>query len=226
MKKFIASGLWTIWACIGQAQSEDSAHHLKAALISENSERARIGAERAQAESVFLAQESDCYRKFLVNKCLDEIKVSRREVLGDLKRQEISLDAGIRMAKGADQIRMTEDKASLANQQEKEARRVAALKNSESRLDRERSKQADRLTLQSNEKPNQNNSISRIKSSQEKVSAQTAKQASAPEEVKKFNDRQEKATQRQARHDRDQLNQTQPATKSLPLLLPLPPPPR
>jgi len=220
MKKFIVLGLLGIWACVTQitlAQSEDPAHHFNAALTSENSERTRIGAERAQAESVFLAQESDCYRKFLVNKCLDEIKVSRREVLGDLKRQEISLDAEIRRTKGADQIRKTEEKASLANQQEKEARRVDALKNTESRLDRERNKQADRLILKSNEQLKQIDSMNRIKSSQEKISAQTAKQVGSAEEVKKFNDRQEKAKQRQARHDRDQLNQTQPVVKSLPL---------
>ena len=220
MKKFIVLGLLAIWTCVLQitlAQSEDLTHHSNAALISENSERARIGAERAQAESVFLAQESDCYRKFLVNKCLDEIKVSRREVLGDLKRQEISLDAEIRRAKAADQIQKTEEKASFANQQEKEAKRVDALKNTESRLERERNKQADRLILKSNEKLNQNDSMNRIKNSQEKISAQTAKQVGSAEEVKKFNDRQEKAKQRQARHDRDQLNQTQPIVKSLPL---------
>ena len=220
MKKFIVLGLLAVWACVLQitlAQSEDLTHHSNAALISENSERTRIGAERAQAESVFLAKESDCYRKFLVNKCLDEIKVSRREVLGDLKRQEISLDAEIRRAKAADQIQKTEEKASFANQQEKEAKRVDALKNTESRLERERNKQADRLILKSNEKLNQNNSMNRIKNSQEKISAQTAKQVGSAEEVKKFNDRQEKAKQRQARHDRDQLNQTQPIVKSLPL---------
>ena len=220
MKKFIVLGLLAVWACVLQitlAQSEDLTHHSNAALISENSERTRIGAERAQAESVFLAKESDCYRKFLVNKCLDEIKVSRREVLGDLKRQEISLDAEIRRAKAADQIQKTEEKASLANQQEKEAKRVNALKNTESRLERERNKQADRLILKSNEKLNQNDSMNRIKNSQEKISAQTAKQVGSAEEVKKFNDRQEKAKQRQARHDRDQLNQTQPIVKSLPL---------
>ena len=220
MKKFIALGLLAIWTSVTQitlAQSEDPNHHFDAALISEHSERTRLSTERAQAESVFLVQQSDCYRKFLVNKCLDEIKVKRREVLGDLKRQEISLDAEIRMAKGADQIQKTEEKASLANQQEKEARRVDALKNTESRLERERSKHADRLTLKSNEKLNQNDSINRSKSSQEKINAQTAKQVGSVEEVKKFNDRQEKAKQRQARHDRDQLNQTQPATKSLPL---------
>ena len=220
MKKFIVLGLLAIWTCVLQitlAQSEDLTHHSNAALISENSERTRIGAERAQAESVFLAKESDCYRKFLVNKCLDEIKVSRREVLGDLKRQEISLDAEIRRAKAADQIQKTEEKASFANQQEKESKRVDALKNTESRLERERNKQADRLILKSNEKLNQNDSMNRIKNSQEKISAQTAKQVGSAEEVKKFNDRHEKAKQRQARHDRDQLNQTQPIVKSLPL---------
>ena len=222
MKKFIVLGLCAIWACVSQAQSEDLANHLNATLTSENSERTRISAERTQAEAIFLDQQSKCYQKFLVNNCLDEIKVKRREVLGDLKRQEISLDAQIRRAKGADQIRKTEDKASLANQQEKAVRRAAALKNTESRLDRERSKQSDRLIIQSNEKSNQSNSINRIKSSQEKVIAQAEKQAATSEEVKKFNDRQEKAKQRQARHDRDQLNQTQSAIKSLPLPLPLP----
>ena len=138
-------------------------------------------------------------------------------MLGNLKRQVISLDAEIRRAKGADQIRKTEEKASLANQQEKEARRVDALKDFESRLEREKHKSDDRLILKSNEKINQNDAINRTKDIQQKVDAQTTKQAASADEVKKFVDRQEKAKERQIRHDRDQLNQTKPAAKSLPL---------
>ena len=186
------------------------------AQTSADAERLRIGTERARLEANFKLEDNACYKKFLVNNCLDEIKIRRRETLADLRRQEISLNDQERKIKGAAQIQKTEDKASLEKQQQEADRRAEALKEYEGRLERERQKNAGRATAQSNEKAIADAAAGRTKSSQDKAGARASKQAATAEEAKKYNDRLEKARERQARYAKDQASQTKPASKSLP----------
>lgn len=217
MKKMTVLLLGAAWGLLAQAQTAGTATPSSAPTqISSDAERARIGTERARLESGFTAEDTACYRKFMVNNCLDEVKVRRREAMADLRRQENSLNDQDRKARGAEQVQKTEDKASPEKQQEAADRRASALKDFDARMERDKQKNADRATTQSNEKANSDAAASRIKSSQDKASGRVSKQAATAEEVKKFNERQEKAKERQARHDRDQLNQTKPSAKSLP----------
>ena len=207
MKKFAALPLLFmgfVWWSGAQAQTTADA------------ERLRIGTERAKLEAGFTREDTACYKKFLVNNCLDEVKIRRREALADLRRQEISLDDQERKIKGAEQIRKTEEKASPEKQQQEADRRAEALKEYEDRLEREKQKNAGRATAQSNEKANVDAAAGRTKSNQDKASARTSKQAATAEEVKKYNERLEKAKERQARYAKDQASQTKPASKSLP----------
>jgi colicin import membrane protein len=55
-------------------------------------ERARIAAERARAEAAYEAQAKVCWGKFAVNDCLARAKAQRRDVLADLRRQEVALN--------------------------------------------------------------------------------------------------------------------------------------
>ena len=186
------------------------------AQMTADAERLRIGTERARLEARFKREDTACYKKFLVNNCLDEVKVLRREALADLRRQEISLDDQERKIKGAAQIQKTEDKASPEKQQQDADRRAEALKEYEGRLEREKQKNAGRATAQSNEKANADAAAGRVKSSQDKAGARASKQAATVEEVKKYNERQEKAKERQARYAKDQASQTKPGSKPLP----------
>ena len=182
-------------------------------------ERARISSERARLEAGFNAEDSACYKKFLVNQCLEEIKPRRREALADLKRQEVSLDAQDRKSRGAEQIRKTEDKASPDKQQEAAVRRADSLKDFQARMDRDKQKNADRASAQTNEKASSDAAATRAKNSQEKTAGRAVKQSASAEELKKFTNRQEKAKERQARHDRDKRNVTKPPAAPLPLPL-------
>ncbi|MEO6018298.1 MAG: hypothetical protein ABIP46_13670, partial [Polaromonas sp.] len=147
MKKFIIFGLLAACGLAAHAQVPAPASAAPAASASAmDNERARISSERSRLEAGFTAEDSACYKKFLVNKCLDEIKPRRREALADLKRQEVSLDAQDRKARGAEQISKTEDKASPEKQQEAAARRADSLKDFQARMDREKQKNADRAT--------------------------------------------------------------------------------
>ncbi len=209
MNKIIIFWLFAAWGTALQAQTPVTS-------ISD-AERARIAIARTQLNSRFSAEDAACYRKFLVNECLDEVKVKRREALADLRRQEISLDAEDRKAKGAEQIRKIEAKASPEKQQQEADQRAAALRDFESRRAHEQQKNADRLTTQSKEKAHSDAAVNRIKGNQDKAAGRVSRQAADPEEVKKFKERQEKAKERQARHERDKQDQTKPPAKSLPL---------
>ena len=184
--------------------------------VTPDAERARINTERVKLEAAFNLEISACYKKILVNKCLDEIKPRRRDALADLRRQEITLNAMERKAKGAEQVKKTEEKSSPEKQQQDVEKRATALKDFQARMDREKRKNADRADAQSGEQTNSEALAKRIKGNQDKAIVRNSKQATAAEEVKKFNERQEKAKERRAQHDRDQLNQTKPA-KSLPV---------
>ena len=179
-------------------------------------ERDRINTERAQLEAGFTAEDIACYKKFLTNKCLGEVKIRRDTVMADFRRQEISLDQQERKEKGAEQIRKTEEKSSAEKQQEAVDKRAAALKDNEARLEREKQKVADRATVQSNEKASADAAANRVKDNQQKTDSRKSKQATSAEEVRKFNERLEKAKERQARYARDIANQTKPPANPLP----------
>jgi hypothetical protein len=180
-------------------------------------ERARISADRARLEAGFLAEDAACYKRFAVNSCLGEVNARRREAMADLRRQEISLNDEERRIKGAEQIRKTEEKSSPEKLQEAADRRAQALKDHQSRLDREKKAQEDRATAKSSEKANSEASADKLKSKQAKTQARQGMQNAAAEEAKKFNDRQKEAQERRAQHDRERLKQTKPPAKSLPL---------
>ena len=181
-----------------------------------DAERVRINAERVKLEAGFNLESTACYKKILVNNCLDEIKPRRGDALADLRRQEIALSALERKAKGAEQVKKTEEKSSPEKQQQDAEKRAAALKDYQLRLDRKKQKNADRADAQSSEQTNSEALARRIKGNQDKAIVRNSKQAAAAEEVRKFNERQENAKERRAQHDRDQLNRTKPA-KSLPI---------
>ena len=72
--------------------------------LQDNAERDRIRQTRANHEAMSAKQEAQCYARFAVNDCLIKVRVQRREVLGDLRRQEISLNDMRRKRRGADQL--------------------------------------------------------------------------------------------------------------------------
>ena len=88
----------------------------------ESAQRARIAAERGQAEAAFRAQEKACYAKFAVNDCLKAAKAHRRQVLADLRRQEISLNDAQRKRRAAEQLRAVEERSSPEKQQQAQQR--------------------------------------------------------------------------------------------------------
>ena len=77
-------------------------------------EREHIRQTRASEQARFATQEAQCYKRFAVNDCLLEVRARKREVLGDLRRQEISLNDALRKRRGAQQLMRSDEKARSA----------------------------------------------------------------------------------------------------------------
>src|SRR6185369_4051220 len=90
-------------------------------------QRARITAERRDAEAAFRAQEKACYGKFDVNDCLNAARAHRRQVLADLRRQEMSVNDAQRKRKAAEHLGAIEERASPEKRQQDAQRRATAL---------------------------------------------------------------------------------------------------
>ena len=73
-------------------------------------ERERIRQTRASQQARFIAQEAGCYARFAVNDCLIEVRAHRRELLADLRRQEILLNDAQRKRRGAEQLLRSDEK--------------------------------------------------------------------------------------------------------------------
>jgi colicin import membrane protein len=185
--------------------------------LTRDAERARISAERARLEAGFLAEDAECYKKFAVNSCLGKVNERRREALGDLRRQELLLNDEERRIRGSDQIRKTEEKQSPEKLQEAADQRAKAVKDYESRLEREKKKVEDRAAAKAGEQGKSEASANRLKGSQEKSQAKGEKQTAAAEEARRFNDKQKQAEERRAQHEKERLKETKPPAKSLPL---------
>lgn len=74
-------------------------------------DRVRIADERKKVQERHAAEEKACYARFAVNDCLDDARARRREVLAELRRQEVALNDRERQSKGAARLRALEEKA-------------------------------------------------------------------------------------------------------------------
>ena len=95
-------------------------------VVKRESERSRIQAERAQAEAAFQAEESACYTRFSVSDCISKARRVRREVLENLRRQEVVINDADRKLKALEQIERIKEKSSEQTLQEAAARRLDA----------------------------------------------------------------------------------------------------
>lgn len=89
-------------------------------------QRARIQIERKKALSIYEGYEARCYQRFAVNDCLRVARNERRDLLADLRRQELSLNSVGARRKGANTIRRLEEKAFLGEHLLEAARPKAA----------------------------------------------------------------------------------------------------
>lgn len=104
--------------------------------INVTSERARIARERADALSRQAQEEAACRQQFIVNDCLNESRRRWREVLADLRRQDITLSDSQRKQRSAERLQQVEERSSPQALEQAARRREQALKDQDERLER------------------------------------------------------------------------------------------
>jgi colicin import membrane protein len=102
-------------------------------------ERQRIQDERSRIEAAFLDEQKDCYQRFAVTGCIQAARARRREVMSDLRRQEIGLNDLERKQRTAERLRELEDKE-VQQRRELEERRAKGQEEQAARDQREAEK--------------------------------------------------------------------------------------
>ena len=104
-----------LWLAVGalpaHAQLDRNVEIGDSVALRDSEERERIRQTRVTEQAQFTAQEARCYARFAVNDCLAEVRSRRRELLGDLRRQEISLNDAQRKRRAAEQLLRSDEKS-------------------------------------------------------------------------------------------------------------------
>ena len=213
MKAFVISFVLLSFGGYATPQTDP----LNRPAVDVNAQRAAIASERNRLEAGFLSEDAVCYKKFAVNRCLENVDARRKSVMGDMKKQEIMLNDEQRNNKGAEQIRRTQEKSSPESTQENKDPRTTVTKSFQSRPGHEQEDAQQRNAAVLNEAAARKANAARFLDHEKKTQARAEKQANTAEKAKIFNERQIQAQERRIQHDADQAKRVKPAAKPLPL---------
>lgn len=101
---------FSLWVLSPVLHAQDDA--TRKLELRETEQRAWIARTRIAHDAHFNAQEIACYQRFAVNDCLLESRRAQREVMGDLRRQEILINDAQRKRRAAQQLLRTDEKLS------------------------------------------------------------------------------------------------------------------
>ena len=77
----------------------------------EAEQRGWIAQTRARYQAQFDAQERACYQRFAVNDCLNDSRRAQRDVMADLRRQEILINDAQRKRRAARQMLRSDERS-------------------------------------------------------------------------------------------------------------------
>lgn len=81
---------------------------------------AQLAAERREIEAAYAASQRDCTQRFLVTRCLDEARTTRREALASIHRREAARDDAERGRRASARLRDIETKQARQEQDRRE----------------------------------------------------------------------------------------------------------
>lgn len=181
-----------------------------------DAERARIQSLRNQAQIQFAQEEVRCYQKFAVNDCLQKARVVRRDLVADLRRQELSVNSAEAKRKGAEQLSRIEEKSSPQALHD-EAERLARAQADQQERQRLFDEKAAAKAAEAREAPE------RVKENEERLltsgqarADRAARAAAAPAEKSKYEAKQVEAAQREAQRQKRLAEQRNPPLKGSP----------
>lgn len=181
-----------------------------------DAERAHIQSLRNQAQNQFAQEEIRCYQKFAVNDCLQKARVVRRDLVADLRRQELSVNSAEAKRKGAEQLSRIEEKSSPQALHD-EAERLARAQADQQERQRLFDEKAAAKAAEAREAP------ARVKENEERLltsgqsrADRAARAAAAPAEKSKYEAKQVEAAQREAQRQKRLAEQRNPPLKGPP----------
>ncbi|GAC1357838.1 MAG: hypothetical protein NVSMB34_12510 [Variovorax sp.] len=180
-------------------------------------ERTRIAAERQKADMHFVDREKECYRKFAVNDCLLAARAVRRELLADLRRQELSLNDAERKRRSAERVHSLERSAEQ-RQEESAVQRAEALARRRDKQDELAQRTVDRARSQASAPARATKAQGDARERQ--ASSRAAKQqrtVDRAQELQRFKERQQEAKERAERVAKRLEGAHKPQVKPLPL---------
>lgn len=184
----------------------------------DQAERARIARERSQADTRLAAQEIICYKKFAVSDCLKAARADRREVLADLRRQELTLNDADRKRRAGERMQSIEQRVSAQKQEDGAAQREEAVvrrNEKEAEVARRAAKQS-----QAREAAPARAARTQKETSGGAPSTHTARQPRAHDtvdELRRYNERQAQAQERRDRVAKRLAQPARPEVKPLPV---------
>ena len=201
----------------GFAISQTGSLNRPVATADIDAQRSAIAEERNRAETGFLSEDAACYKKFAVNRCLENVNARRRSMMANLRQQEIQLNDEQRRSKGAEQLRKTQEKSSSKSLQQDRNSRNKAVEDFRERQVREQENVQRRDAAVASEAAARKASAARLQTHEKKMEVRTEKQSNAPKEAEKFNQRQVQAQERRTQHEAEQANRAKSAAKPLPM---------
>jgi hypothetical protein len=88
------------------------------APLDPQAERMQVSEKRAEQEAIFQRQQQACYQRFSVNDCLIQARRARREVIDELRRRDVLLNALERQTQAIDEINRIHANVSPERQQQ------------------------------------------------------------------------------------------------------------
>lgn len=180
-------------------------------------ERLRIEQERAAEMLRQQGVESACYQRFAVNDCLIQSRVKHREVLSDLKRQEVQLNDRERRFRAAEQLRRIEEKVSSPERdidlmnREQQAQRTAR-----DRQDNAQKKATDAVNQVKERADRRAEQQRRVEQSQQEDADRQLKAQAAADEKKRYDDKVRDAAQHRQQLEQDMKNRAGARAAPLP----------
>lgn len=214
MKKVLASLLLAAIAVPLWAQSTAAIGNIDSAA-----ERARLTRERAEVDKAFNDQRGVCFKRFAVEDCLEQSRRKKRASLDDIKRQEAIINDAERSRRGGAALDRLEQKNSEQSAREAQVRRDNAVKAQQEREQRAADHASSRASTASQEAERQRQFDSRQRAHVEQQAKEARRGAEAPIEVKRLDEKIQKAAAHRAEVERRNAERTKPRSA------PLPPPP-
>ena len=180
----------------------------------EASQRAAIAAQRQVVENQFDKDQQACYQKFAVNDCIKQAKQRRRVLTDDLHRQELSLNEQQRKRKGAEALgRIDQRRVDAADALDRKQ-----IDGPQTSLDAEQ--KTEDAAVRSVQAPidaqqRQLNQVERAQNQAEKQAERARLAASAPDQARRYQQKQVEAAQRRKDHEK-KLKEKGPAAAPLP----------